>query len=170
MRTSTSLSRKRYQCCVYLFFLLVLFTGCVLFEKNPVDSSIRDSDSLIYSKQSGMLHENTFTSSQPITITRSGRLFVFFRIRSWPEDYGVELFVIPSEYLESFEMGYFNESLWVKIFKEMGLHTVETDTVEAGDEIRIIVDNSDRGWESTDYDGLNDKIVFDLEVYLRPFD
>ena len=33
----------------------------------------------------------------------------------------------------------------------------------------LVVDNTDDGWEVTDFDFVNDYAVFDLEVYFQPY-
>ncbi|WP_448521535.1 hypothetical protein [Pseudothermotoga sp.] len=59
-------------------------------------------------------------------------------------------------------------SAWHWSVYEEGHYYFEFDGVAPGN-YALVVDNTDDGWEVTDFDFVKDSAVFDLEVYFQPY-
>ncbi len=115
------------------------------------------------------LDENHWRYSSPVEIPYEGILAMNMDLNDWPGDYGLELFVMsPAEY-DDYADGENFSVYWHETISTQGQHVrVAPNLIAAETMVVIVVDNTDKGWEDTDFDFWNDDARFDLEVALGP--
>lgn len=59
-------------------------------------------------------------------------------------------------------------SAWHKSVYKKGYYSFEFNDVAPGKYV-LVIDNTDKGWERTDFDFVNDYVVFDLKAYFKPY-
>lgn len=114
-----------------------------------------------------VLHEDYWLYSSPIYIGEDGRVFGNIYLKDWDEDYGLEVLFMTTSNYENFEEGN-SYSAWHKSFYTEGTHSFAFGNVSPG-WYRIVVDNSNKGWDDTDWDGVDDVAIFDLKAYFGPY-
>jgi len=126
---------------------------------------------LLWSWENKTLDEDYYTSSPEIEIPYEGLLAMNMQLHDWPGDYGLELFVMsPAEY-DDYADGDSFSVYWHETISTEGTHVrLAPGLISAGTMVRIVVDNTNLGWEETDFDFWNDDALFDLEVALGPVD
>ncbi len=92
-------------------------------------------------------------------------------LHEWPEHYGLELLVMsPAEYTH-YTNGDGFTVYWHETISTEGTHIrVAPGLIAGGTMVRIVVDNTNLGWEDTDFDFFSDDALFDLEVAIGPVD
>jgi len=117
------------------------------------------------------LNEDYHNASDQIEIPYDGLLAMNMQLNDWPGDYGLELFVMaPAEYNDYLNGDGFSV-YWHETISTEGSHIrVAPGLITGGTMVIIVVDNTDRGWEQTDFDFWNDDALYDLEVAFGPVD
>ncbi|MCB2213408.1 hypothetical protein KQI52_14935 [bacterium] len=116
-----------------------------------------------------VVEENHYLYSDANSNPRDCRPVAHLELTDWPEDYGLEIFLMNStnfdRYLneESFDV-YWHQSVYYE-----GTYNFSGSTViPYGTIVYVVVDNTNLGWDETDFDFSNDKAYFNLSVDLQP--
>jgi len=152
---------------IIILISINIFNGCYR-EVNPIQPP---QDILVMSLENRLLPEDYYAHSDAISlyngeVARSGYFHLELNLKSWTEEYGIELFVI-----EDLEFAKYQEGLGFNVkfrqtIKTRGLHKYDTSRYTGG-HYRIVIDNTDRGWEDTDWDGSDDIATIDFIAYLK---
>jgi|GEM_PF-1139618 len=142
--------------------LLFLLPGCIEIKQALEESSKK----VLVSYTNVYLDEDYYLPHGPITlVSDSSDLFVDLNLKAWDEDYGLELFLMTDSNFAIYQSG-------SNSFEVVDHVTFYTEGPQAWVFINVppgvyyfVVDNTDLGWEETDWDGENDVAVFDLELY-----
>jgi Viral BACON domain len=126
---------------------------------------------LLWSLENKTLDEDYYTSSPEIEIPYDGLLAMNMQLNDWPGHYGLELLVMsPAEYNHYRNDDSFSV-YWHETISSEGTHIrLAPGLIAAGTMVRIVVDNTNWGWEDTDFDFFSDDALFDLEVAIGPID
>ncbi|MFC2170556.1 hypothetical protein ACFLQJ_01095 [Calditrichota bacterium] len=125
------------------------------------DLGIVWSESNIELQEDRMIHNpDTYTTPQ------AGYLKADLDLHSWDGDYGLELMIMTYTEYENFISGT-TFSAWHESMSSEGSYSLTTDELAEGEEMKVVIDNSDAGWESTDYDFTSDDATFDVEVVFQ---
>ena len=145
---------------------LLLFFGCaVVVEPQP---------ELLFQGTDCELHEEGFFSSAcgyvadgPIILAdTSSNLKVDFNLRVWDGDYKLELlFMTKANYNDFTTSGSY--SAYHHSLSITGTMTWNLTDIPPG-VYYFVIDNSDKGWEDTDFDFLDDIAIFDFKIYKMP--
>ena len=122
---------------------------------------------LLASEKNYLLHEGYYHYTDQITISNNhAHIVVYFNLKSWDGDYGLELMLMTESDFEDFQSLFGTYRAYQKTIYSEGYYKWDL-YVEPG-VYRFVVDNTDNGWETTDLDGEDDIAVFDYEVYETP--
>ena len=113
------------------------------------------------------LDEDYYYYWSPITITTTGEVYGWLHLTHWDGDYGLEILLMTASDFADFQSGG-AYAAWHKSVFEEGWHYFCFSNVTPGNYV-LIVDNTDEGWETTDFDFENDYAVFDLEAYFEAY-
>ena len=155
-----------------LVFIIFLLTGCYDKHKSSRSSPTQpDQSATIFDVKDIVLPENQFYYTSVISfyngdIPKSASFELKFTLKTWTEDYGLELFVMTDLEFAKYREGLSFEALFRQTIKTKGLHTYETERYTGG-HYRVVVDNTDAGWEDTDWDGIDDIVKFDFKILLN---
>ena len=102
------------------------------------------------------------------TAPRDGRFEVTLDLHDWPGDYGLEILIMTySDYLNYID--YESYSAWhLSLFTER-THFFNSGTIHEGELYQVIIDNTDLGWDDTDFDFVNDAAYFDVEAVFQGY-
>ena len=149
---------------------LLLFFGCAV----VVEPQLEPQPELLFQGTDCELHEEGFFSSAcgyvaygPITLAdTSSDLKVDFNLRVWDGDYKLEmLFMTKANYNDFTTSGSY--SAYHHSLSITGTMTWNLTDIPPG-VYYFVIDNSDKGWEETDFDFLDDIAIFDFEIYKMP--
>jgi hypothetical protein len=153
--------------CTSLAFII----GCSKDDNPTGPSDHQDEGTIVWEFEDARLSEDYYMVSESISlysgeVSKRGYFDLKFKLERWTEHYGLELFV-----MEELEYAKYRESLDFKVrfrttITSPGTHRYETDTFTGG-HYRIVVDNTDYGWEDTDFDFVDDEAKFDFTVWLK---
>lgn len=128
--------------------------------------SFTTEDPSIYKWSDISLEENYYTYlSIPIEIAETSTIHGIFELSDWSEDYNLELILLKDTYFEDFKNG-INNFIWNENIKTKDTYKYSINNVEPGS-YRLIVDNSDLGYELTDTDENNDIAYFNMSAYQK---
>lgn len=116
------------------------------------------------------LDEDYYMSSDVFILPFDGYLQIEYRLISWPQDYGVELMLMSQSQYNYYQNGESFSAYWHETVVSEGFHTYQSSPMPANRSMRFIVDNTDWGWEDTDFDFVNDRAVYDVVVTLYPIE
>jgi len=108
------------------------------------------------------LDENYYTYVGPIHIDDNGNVYGAIRLTHWDGDYGLEILFMDSANFNLYRNGA-SFSAWHKSIYTTGEYEFCFVNIPPG-YYYLIVDNTNLGWDDTDFDGINDYAVFDLEA------
>ncbi len=116
-----------------------------------------------------VLEEDQYTFNLlTYTVPRDGEVEVYVDLDSWPGHYGLEVMIMYySDYVNYASGDYF--IAWHRSMFSEGTYTLNSDPLEEGDRIKVIVDNTNWGWEDTDFDFVDDTAYFDVEAEFHPY-
>jgi len=104
---------------------------------------------------------------QSIAIDKIGRVYGYINLTHWDGDYGLEILLMTMDSYAAY-VGGESFSAWHRSVYTEGYYSFEFINVTPGN-YALVVDNTDSDWEDTDFDGINDYAVFDLEAYFEPY-
>jgi len=141
--------------------LMLLLTGCpgtVSAPPTPQPTVV----TLIDDSDRHLNEQHYLWYGDPITIDKSGRIDVYFNLKEWDEDYRLEIIFLTVDNFLHFK----NDETFSAVDHRSILYTgvYEFNFNVSPGSYYLVVDNSDLGWENTDWDGYNDDAVFDLHV------
>jgi len=108
------------------------------------------------------LDEDYFTWQQ-FPVDKTGQIYGYIDLKHWDEHYGLEILLMTTDSFAAYKRGgaYF---AWHKSVYREGQWYFSFPNVAPGNYV-LVVDNTDEGWEETDFDFVNDYAVFDLKAY-----
>ena len=113
------------------------------------------------------LSEDYYAYSDHIWSGSSGYFYIDFNLRDWPGDYGLELFLMEEVEFLNYEANRSFSVIWRQTIDNVGNYYLETPNIFSDNYYRIVIDNTDDGWEETDWDGWDDAALYDIVVYFR---
>ncbi|WP_448516843.1 hypothetical protein [Pseudothermotoga sp.] len=113
------------------------------------------------------LDEDRYVCQKNIAIGKMGRVYGRINLTHWSGHYGLEILFMTMDGFAAYDGGESFNAWHRSVYKE-GRYYFEFEGVAPGN-YALVVDNTDRGWEDTDFDFVNDYAVFDLEVYFQPY-
>lgn len=146
---------------------MLLLSGCNLLDLvDPKSRTLAVLDmSNVELSEDEYLRSDVFSLIEDST-SISGHFEIKFKLITWTEDYGLELFVLKdSEFTKYKNRRGFTAKLIETIIKP-GTYNYSTDEYTGGS-YRIVVDNTNLGREATDTDGFDDIATFDILVKLK---
>ena len=160
--------------CLILFIVSAFLISCEKDDSsssNPTQPGGQENQrTKVLDVQNRKLSEDYYFYSNSISlyngeVSKTGNFDLLFNLESWPEDYGLELFV-----MEELEFAKYQENLSFRVkFRQTimspGTHQYSTSRFTGGN-YRIVVDNTNMGWEDTDFDLVDDEAKYDLTVWL----
>lgn len=157
--------KKLLLCC-----LLITLTGVIgCGDKDNDNDPVSPQEQLLVSDDNIVIAEDqTLYVQELLEITQGEELRVEMNLKSWSGDYGIELILLSDEQAARLEAGLSFSADWHETVVDQGTHTYIVHDVTDRDDYRFVVDNSDAGWETTDFDGVADNAIFDLELILVP--
>jgi hypothetical protein len=158
------MSRKTLVFVCVILGLLVFLGGCAVQVQVPVPVPERV---LLAQFKNQVLDENWYVYKENIAIDKMGRVYGYIDLTHWPGHYGLEILFMTMDSFAAYDGGE-SFSAWHQSFYTEGRHNFEFKDVPPGN-YALVVDNTDRGWERTDFDFVNDYAVFDLEVYFETY-
>jgi len=150
---------------------LLLFFGCaVVVEPQP-----EPQPELLFQGTDCELHEEGFFSSAcgyvaygPIILAdTSSDLKVDFNLRTWDGDYKLELLFMTKANYDDFTSTFGTYSAYHYSLSATGTMTWNLTDILPG-VYYFVIDNSNKGWEDTDFDFLDDIAIFDFKIYKMP--
>jgi len=121
-------------------------------------------DKLLINWEHSSLKEGSYKYiTSPIQINKNSNIYGELYLYSWTEDYGIEILLMSEDDYQNFKDGY-NYKAWHKSIYYEGINSFNFGNISPG-YYRIIIDNSDSGWEQTDSDGYEDTAYFYIEAY-----
>ncbi len=151
---------------VVLAIIMIILGGCVAVISDTESSGgATNPPKLIYQVYDEELDENYYLPSKLIYIDKSGEVYGTINLKHWDGDYGLEIMLMDSANYNLYQ----NDqpfSAWHKSVYSTGKHEFKFVNVTPGYYV-IVVDNTNEGWEKTDFDLENDYAVFDLEAYFQ---
>ena len=147
---------------VIIISSLFLFTGC----PGPAPRTSNPQQPIVITlanDQDRHVDEgHYYVYGNPIVIEKAGQIDVYFNLKEWDEDYRIEVIFLSDDEFEHFKRG---ETFWsIKHIPALYQGTYEVSFAVSPGIYCLIVDNSDLGYEDTDWDGVNDDAVYDLIV------
>lgn len=109
----------------------------------------------------------TTSAKKNITIDKVGRVYGHINLTHWDGHYGLEILLMTMDGFAAYTGGG-NYSAQHKSIYTKGHYSFEFTNVAPGNYV-LVVDNTDKGWEETDFDFVNDYAVFDLKAYFEPY-
>lgn len=123
---------------------------------------------LLGSKTDYLLHEDYYHYFGPITLSDNPtHIVVYFDLRTWDGDYSLELMLMTESDFEDFQTLLGTYRAYHRSCDHEGSYTWDL-YVDPG-VYYFVVDNTDKGWESTDLDGEDDIALFDYSIYQMPY-
>jgi hypothetical protein len=154
------MSRKTLVFVCVILGLLVFLGGCAVQVPVPVRV-------LLARFEDEVLDEDWYVAQKNIAIGKTGRVYGYINLTHWTGDYGLEILFMTMDSFAAYDGGE-SFSAWHQSFYTVGRHYFEFKNVPPGN-YALVVDNTDLGWEDTDFDFVNDYAVFDLEVYFETY-
>ncbi len=123
---------------------------------------------LLTAEHNVSLHEDYYYfSDNTITVSRNpAHIVIYFHLKNWDGDYGLELMFMTESDFEDFRTLLGDYSAYHTAYYSEGTYKWEL-YVDPG-VYRFVVDNTDKGWEMTDFDFEDDVAIFDYEIYEIP--
>ena len=153
---------------LFIIILIVFLTSsCEELSTDSYNEYNEPQPVLLASEEDYLLHEGYYHYTGQITISSNpAHIVVYFNLKNWDGDYGLELMLMTESDFEDFQSTFGTYKAYHKTIYSEGNYEWELD-VEPG-VYRFVVDNTDKGWETTDLDGEDDIAIFDYEVYEIP--
>jgi len=136
------------------------------------DSSGWTNDSFSYSRliaycEDKALDEHDYFPWTNIPIDKIGQVYGYINLTYWDGDYGLEILLMTMDGFAAYDSGE-SFSAWHRSVYTEGYYSFEFINVTPGS-YALVVDNTNWGWEATDFDFVNDYAVFDFEAYFEPY-
>ncbi len=166
-----------------MFSILVLFLGCSGSEFQELNeaelkeglkafenlwSSIYNSPPPtaipIFSEKRHSLNEGWYFYHK-IYISSLSDVYIPVKVYRWKSRYALEVFFMNSWGFERYRSGKSFSTIARENILSSGEYLIRASRVGPG-YYYVVVDNTDKGWSATDFDGENDYAVFDIEVYI----
>ncbi len=158
---------KRVLILITIVSIVLLTSSCEELLTDSYNGYNEPQPILLASRENYLLHEGYYHYSRQITISSNpAHIVVHFNLKSWDGDYGIELMLMTESDFEDFQSMFGTYKAYHKTIYYEGDHEWEL-YVNPG-VYRFVVDNTDKGWETTDLDGEDDIAIFDYEVYEIP--
>ncbi|MDP8208452.1 MAG: hypothetical protein P9L92_17440 [Candidatus Electryonea clarkiae] len=106
-----------------------------------------------------VLNEDSYLTNATYVAPADGYIQVGLDLYDWPGHYAVEIMIMTYWNYYAFANGS-NFTAWHKSVRTEGFRTLTSDTILKGENMRIVIDNSDLGWDTTDYDLMSDDAYF----------
>lgn len=155
-----------------VLFVIIFIIGCTESD-SPTGVHIDDDPNnfVVLRAENTKLPEDSYHVSRLVSLGSgadidSGFFELSFNLKSWPEHYGLEYFVMEDAEYNKFQEGKNYEVKSHKTIKLRGLYTDSTAMFIGGD-YRVLIDNTNAGWERTDSDSSSDDATYDVTVWLR---
>ncbi len=154
----------------FIITILTLIISLTVFscDDNPTEP---DPGITVTERTDRYLPEDRYFASDKVSLsldglTRSGYFRIELDLLEWTKHYDLEVFVMDeSEYVKYVNGS--NFGVWFhESFSELGSHIYETESFSGG-HFRVVLDNTDKGWEDTDWDGSDDIAKYNLNIYLK---
>lgn len=115
------------------------------------------------------LPEDYYFASEAFYPTRNGKFFVDLNLQQWAGDYDLEVFLMSESEFQRYRQGPDFGVLWRANLPYRNHYQLLTGLVTSGSYYRLVIDNTDDGWASTDFDGIDDTAEIDLKIYFREY-
>ncbi len=116
-----------------------------------------------------VVEEDHYRYSNGQSNPRDTRPQAHLELTDWPGDYGLEIFVMNSYNFDRYQDRESFDVYWHQSVYSEGTYNFTGSTViPHGTIVYVVVDNTDYGWDDTDFDFSNDKAYFNLSVDLQP--
>lgn len=145
------MSRKSLLFVCMVLPLLIFLWGC------PVKSQ------LIAYCEDEALDEDRYAIWKNIAIDKTGRVYSYINLTHWDGHYELEILLMTMDGFTAYDNGN-NFNAWHTSVYTKCRQSFEFPNVPPGN-YAVVVDNTDSGWKSTNFDFENDYAVFDLKVY-----
>lgn len=147
--------------------IVLLTSSCEELLTNIYNGYNEPQPILLASKKDHLLHEDYYHYTGQITLSSNpAHIVVYFNLKSWDGDYGLELMFMTESDFEDYQSLFGTYRAYHKTIYREGTYKWEL-TVDPG-VYRFVVDNTDSGWEMTDFDFEDDIAIFDYEIYEIP--
>lgn len=153
---------------VIVLLIAVLILGCSDGSISTGISNQRNfNSSTILDVRWMRLPEGTYHFTDLVSLSgdRTGYIELSLTLETWPEHYGLEYFVLEESEFAKLQDNQTFRANTHKTITTKGTYADSTE-IDYNRDYRIIIDNSDSGWEKTDTDSIEDNPVFHITVRL----
>ncbi|MDP8208454.1 MAG: hypothetical protein P9L92_17450 [Candidatus Electryonea clarkiae] len=117
---------------------------------------------IVWSQENVVLKHNEVVTSERYTVPEKGYILVELDLRDWEGSNGIEILIMDDPNFFYFINGLDYEAEHKTISSE-GVHSLESGTLNEGDIMTVLIENSDIGW----IQGSTDDANFDVKATFR---